>query len=804
MKIDRKVLYAAVIALSFGSSSQLTLAQQLEEVIVTATKRTASAQEVPAAIEAYTDARLDDAGVSSLAGLNMISSGFKMNKGSGTNQIAIRGIGSFINGGNADGTTAVYVDDSFISRMYAFNSSVTTLDDVTSIQVLKGPQGTLYGRNATGGAVVIQTFTPNVGDELNGKLKATVGDFGVQNISGRIGSGFGDNFAASFSFGLTESDGFIDCHNCPGYNLDEDDSEAYKLKVAWEPTDSMSFLFTGSYAETEAYLSTYQQVGQNDSFAAGSLGLPDFGLNNPQTGWFAFALQSLLAVPGVAVDFPTLIGMASGLTFTDGAHDGAYSNGINDTSYNAGVNPLISDQITIDNARGTNVENESYSLKATFEFENFDLVSVTGYSEFRSAQHGDVLNANPASLPDLTVFSPEPDNPANPITATLALFNSAQIGFSGFANSDAFTQEISLASTTSDIEWITGIFYFNEDLTINISNDAFGLHSVNTFNDMEVESVAAYAEATFPITDDLSFTGGVRYTDESNELEDKIGTLDPSIVTPGTVDQGDIDLEDDQWTYNARLNYQFDESLLYAGISTGFKSAVINAGAPSTGTADAEEITAYEIGLKSDFLDGQLRLNGAAFYYDYENLQLSIIDPSGASVVANGADAEVLGLEIDLQWLVGANTTIFGNATVLDHELTDNPVTNDGTTQIVEGNSIPMVSDYVVVAGVNHLIPTNIGTFGMNLNVNHNSGYFIDQLNTFGSASDGDDDGSYTLTNASISYSSPDEAWDVRVYVNNIFDEEYFQGGTEVFGSVFQIATAGRERHYGVTVAYSF
>ena len=804
--IPKLSLGLAISAMSAGAFAQEI--RQLEEVVVTATKREVDAQSLPAAIDVYTPEQLEDAGVTSIRDLNMINSGFKMNIGSGTNQVAVRGVGAFINGGAVDGTTAVIIDDAYTARMYAFSSSVVTLDDVESVQVLKGPQGTLYGRNATAGAVVVQTFKPEIGQELSGRVSATLGDFGTLNYNGRFATGLGENFAASFSFGHTENDGFIDCLNCPGPDIDADDSDAYKLKLLWEPTESMKFEFTGLYGESETTHNMYQQVGHTDDFAGAAL-----GLNNAQVGWFSIASAFLPAVgvnldptdPAGAVNFGTLIGMASGLTFTDGADGGLYTQGVGATSYNVGLNPLISDQVTLDHPRQSVTENESFNLKATFSFENFDLVSTTNYNEFRQASHGDVLAANPASLPDLTVFSPAPGDPTNPITATLSVFNNQQIGFSGFTNSDNFTQEAYLVSTDSDIEWIAGVFYFNEDITISVANDLFGTNSIGVFNDMEIESLAAYAEATFPLSATWSLTAGMRYTDETNDLTDRVGTL--GLAQTGGVpvpDVGNLDYSDDQWTYNLRLNYQADKTLLYGGITTGFKSGQINATAPLTGSSEAEEMTSYEFGFKGDYVDDLLRVNGAVFYYDYDNIQLSIIDPQGANVVANGAVAEVLGLELDVQALVSDNTTLFANTTILDHELTDNPVTSNGGTQDVRGNGIPLASDYVVVAGVQHRIPTSMGVFGLNLTVNHNSGFYIDQLNTFGSSSDGDEDDAYTLANAAITFESPNDGWKLRAYVNNLTDEEYFQGGTEVFGSIFQIAAAGRGRHYGLQATYEF
>ena len=800
---------AGAIAMSLLVGGAVTNAQQLEEVIVTATKRAGSVQEIPAAIDVYSGSQLSDAGISNLGDLTAINSGFRMNESTGNANIYIRGIGASIAGNTTDQTTAVFIDGAFQSRGYALGALVTELSDITSLQVLKGPQGTLYGRNATSGAVVIETYTPDAGDEFDGRVRATIGDFGVRKVSGRISGGMGDTFAGSLAYSNVERDGFMEIIGPQADGFHIDDGDAFQLKLRWRPSDTADLVFTATYTDEVKGDQPLQQIGHTDS----ELAAP--GLNNAQTAWFGVASQ-ILPVLGINLNpadpgsqFATVYGMAAGLQFTTGADAGFYVNGNN--SWQNGLYPIDPDQAGfVEPPNATDLEYTTATLKATFNLDLFDLISITSYNEaLTNSTAPDLMQAIPASLPDLTTLAPfdcatatDPGQLA--YCGALGLFSTGNIGFSGFANSEAIIQEVYAVSTNSDIEWIVGALYFYEEFTSGNSGDVFGTSAVLAYNDFEVESVSAYGEATFPFGDSLSLKAGLRYSDDENSLNDRINELNPIIVQPGVVDVGSIGVEDEQWTYNLKLTYEAEDLLVYGGITTGYKAGLINSGSPRTGAADPEEITAYELGFKSQLVDGAFKLNGAAFFYDYDNLQLNVLDvASGSTVVVNGAVAEITGLELDAMWLVSDRTTLFVNTTLLDHEFTENSVLN-GIEQPITGNQLPHTADVALVAGAQHSIPTGMGEFGLNLSVSHNSGYWVNQTNTVGSSRDGDEDDSFTTANASITFLSNNEAWRITAYVNNLTDEEYFAGGLDAFGGLIQIAARGFPRHYGATVEYNF
>ena len=805
----KALLAAAFMAAAMNAHSQNSTT--IEEVVITATKRAGSVQEIPAAIDAYTPSQLSDSGVRGIADLSAINSGFRINESTGSSNIYIRGIGASIQGNTAEQTTAVFIDGAYQSRGFTMGGVTTELTDITSVQVLKGPQGTLYGRNATSGAVIIETYTPEVGVALNGRARAEVGNYGLRKVSGRISSGLGDTFAASLSYANSERDGYHEVFGPQedGYHADGD---AVQLKLRWQPSESADLVFTATYTDEIKGDQSLQQIGHTDADPA--LGVPP-GLNGAQTAWLGVASDILPAL-GVNLNpsdptsqFATVFGLAAGLQFTTGADTGYHLNSRN--AWQNGLYPLDPDQISnLDAPNSTDIEYTTASLKASFNFDSFDLVSVTSYNEaITNSTASDLLAAIPSSLPDLTTLAPfdcatAADAASLGLCGALRLFSTGNIGFSGFANSEAFHQEVYAVSTGSDIEWILGGLYFNEEITSGNSGDVFGTSLILAHNKSDVESLSVYGEVTYPFSDALSLTAGLRYSDDENTLVDRINELAPATVQPGIMDVGNIGVTGDQFTYNLKLNYEVEDLLVYGGVTTGYKAGLINSGAPLTGAADPEEITAYELGFKSQSVDDTLQLKGAVFFYDYDNLQLNVLDvASGSTVVINGSAVEITGLELDARWRVNGPTTLFANTTILNQEFTQNPILR-GVEQNIIGNKLPHTADFVLVAGAQHSIATDLGEFGLNISVNYNSGYWFNQNNTVGTAADGDEDDAFTTANASLTFLSKDEAWRVTAYINNLTDEEYFSGGIDAFGGLIQAAARGLPRHAGATVEYSF
>ncbi len=767
----RYAVLAVAITAALQSQQVLSESLALEEVIVTAQKREQSVQDIPVAIDAFSGDSIESMGVDDLENLEQIAPSFSINSGGTNAQLFIRGIGSNVAGTGNYGSVAVYIDGAYQARTNSISASAGSLANIESLQVLKGPQGSLYGRNATGGAVVITTKSPAPGDEFSGSVKATLGNYGQRKYYIDLSGGLSDTIAASIGYTSDKSDGYVEALNGGLRTDDLDDADGFQVrgKLVFQPNDRTDITLSATYNEDFSGTGTWQQLGHTDDE------LGQFGLNNAQTFWAGTLLGAIFPALGIDSTNPAIAGQvisgAAGLRFTDKVGT-TYDNGI--TPQEQGLIRGI-DKIE-DIGNGGYYEDTNIGLNAKYSFDGFDLVSVTHYNDHYDSTAADILNLDPSSLPDLTNISP-----------VFGVLDLSIASFGGTFSSDAFSQELYLVSTDSDIEWIAGIYYFYEEGSADIAGGAFGLNGVTANNDWDNESRAIYGEVNVPFAEGFVATIGGRYTEGENNIDDR---LNPSTI-------GKLSQVADQFTYNLKLAYHTENWLYYGGVSTGFKSGSLNPNDPSAGRVDPEEITSIEVGFKGELLDGTMRINGSAFSYDYSNIQINVIQEgsTGSVVLVDDTEAEINGFELGMETLVGNNTTLFANATFLDHEYTNNP---PGAAVPIDGNKLSLTADAAYVAGGNYNVDLSSGaSLQFNASVNHNSGFWVDSGNSYGSG--GDDDDAFTTANASVKFTNSSEKYSVSVFVNNLTDEEYFRGGIDVANGLVQIGTAGRPRTYGVT-----
>ena len=735
----------------------------IEEVVVTATKRLVDESDVAIAIDVFSGEQLEESGVIEFEDLAFVSPSFNPQTAAVYVHPFIRGIGANIQG--AYSSVGIYIDGAYQSSNLSLAASLGSLDRVESVQILKGPQGTLYGRNATGGAIIIETQTPQPGEELNGFVQAELGEFGVQRYKAGLSVG-GDKVSGSLSASVYESDGFIKNRGA-GSDLDNDDGFSISGKLHFEPTDNLSFTLSGWYSEDEQSGTAIKNIGTSDFSLS-----PFPGLNNPQA--FYAILVSGFIDPS---QLPTLIGMASQIQFPDDHFAtadnifGAFSNGTYDGRISFPEKGYQDDfQLT---------------LNTRLSFDTFDLVSITTYMELDHQSSNDALRADASTLPDLTVFGLPPS------------FNQGDIGFSADFMQDGFTQELYAVSTDGPFEWIAGMYYFEHEQSNRVTTDLLGLSLPASDNDYLNESIAAFAEVTWPFTEMLSVTAGVRYTDEEYTLDDHF------FGNPATPNVGEISDSEDQTTYNLKLAYDQGDHLVYGGVSTGFKSGSLNNNTPSAGQVSPEEVTSYEIGFKSNLSDGNVRLDGAVFYYDFENIQLNVTGfTSGLAFIVDGVEAEVLGAELSLEAQLTSDLSAFARLTFLDTEYrNDALIVTTGEIAPLDGNDLVQAPEVAASIGLNYNRSFGSGfEFRGNLIGSYNSGYWSNQDNTVGSGGLTDD--GFFVTNASLSLAK--DNWVLSAYVNNIFEEEYFVSGFEVANGFIRLAHPNRPRHAGVRLRFDF
>jgi len=813
----RLPLAAAVATLIF--SGQVG-AQALEEVIVTAQKRAENLQDVPISVTAMDGEKIQDNTIMNFSALADFVPSLHIAEASVNTNIYMRGIGSGNNRG-FEQSVGMYLDGVYLGRGRQYRSALL---DVERVEVLRGPQGTLFGKNTVAGAINISSASPIVGDGPSGEINASVEENGGAIYEGFVQGG-GDTLAVRAAFRYRETDGYV-------YNAYLDENEGAieetggRLTVVWEPTDSFSANFKYTNMQRD-------RVGSN---SASWLYLQEPERSDPTPGVgvsqrTAFASIAYLLMDVHFPDFPDIAG-ADFTTYKDNGYGRSKDDGIG-----IGLRPDSSED-----------ELENYSLNMSWEIGGGTLSSVTGIAKYEYFDDVDV-DWLPLQFID----------------------RSDQHDF------DQFSQEIRWAADVGDrFNYTVGAYYDDNELdmtgqvqvdtnfdgltpaTLGAPNlllllglpGGYNANQISRNHDFNqtTESWAVFAQGTFKLTDSLRVTAGLRYTEEEKEAvsDQKLGDSNcgmfgvPDTSLPGcengygyglaVVQNVTFNTYNKYWTGTRKtddlspsVNVQWDmsdDSMLYASFSQGFKSGGFSAtddgepgdyavsqlsppGAISTVPNqdfefDDESVDAFEVGGKHEFLDGAMRLNWAAFYSEYDNLQTTIFNGTSFSV-KNAASSTVQGLEVD--WLfqlsdairVGANFAYLdatyddfrdGQCTALQLDASrpgpGAPVTCGTPAALADPNpgpySVNDISGYRTLYASewsgNAFIDLRMPIGGMELF----GGLDLNYRSEFDSAGDADPIDvipSYTKVNARIGLSG--DYWEVMAYGRNIFDEVAYQ-----------------------------
>lgn len=768
--ISSLLMFASPLAyaqeLAEADQNDATAARKLDTVIVTAERREAALQDVPIAVQAFDEDALETAGVTDTMSLPMLLPSLIMTDSTAFVIPYIRGAGSSVIGNGIYSSVATYVDGVYIARQ---TSGAFDLDNVQSVQVLSGPQGALYGRNATAGAIVVTTKAPSPDEPLEGRVSGSYGNYDRIDASARISGPISDALAFSLNGSINQRDGFIENLNPSGFgqhqdDLDSVDSFSVGGALTFRPNDDLSVVLRASRFESDDRGSCcYQPVGL-EVFP----GLIP-GLNSNETAIAALA-TALLGTPVVGVN--ATFGNTLGQTYDP------LSNARDNGTFN----------IDLPGGTGYFIRQDLASLTVDYDFGVFSGKSITSFGESEFNGSTSIFGEGPG----LTVTTL--------LGATIPLSGSA--GFTGAFPSSTKSQEFVLnSSESSPFVWTAGVYYFDEDGKTDLTGDFFGASLWSARNNYEVTSLAGYGQVTVPLSQTLSATGGLRYTTEEFRIDDR---FDPSDLFsfPGIPNVGNLSQEDEQLTYLARLQYDNGPLLVYGGVSTGFKSGALNANNPIAGGAGPEKITSYEVGLKSDLLDN-LRLNAAAFYYDYTNIQQNVIDSgSGATFLVNGGDAEIQGIDLELTYRPIEQFTLHASGTFLDSEVKTDAALASGSILPTKGKRTPGSPETSINVGGDWAIPfVTTGELTLNGNYIYNSGYFFDAENRIGTA--GAEEGSFSLVNLNLSYTFPNENIRLSVWGNNVFDEAYYRTGVVAAGFAL-INIAAPPAQYGATLTIDF
>lgn len=682
----------------------------LREIIVTAQRRDQRLQEVPISVNVVSGEQLAARGAANTADLINLVPGLQFTTAGGGGTPFLRGIGSTNGDINVEPSVATYIDGVYIATNY---SNISSLNNIERIEVLKGPQGTLFGRNATGGVIQVVTRNPT----STPMVEASLGYGNYNTLFGSLyaTTGLGSNLSANVAVqGSSQGDGWG--HSLvSGEDTYKSDDFSVRGKLLWEPTADFSALLIGDYQFMETGTGDYR--------------LP----------------------PGV-------LGF-DGVAFPDNRYD-------------------TRSDVLLDNEGSPHVRNNQYgtSLRLDYRTDSGTFVSISAYRKTFG----------------VAVFDPD----MTPIHLQETVFPTRQRQFS---------QELQYITPSSwPVSVTAGLYFFDSKAGYrNAKIGGLGLSpnfdtyvTVGFTNQQHTQSLAGYIQADAKIAPATSLTMGLRYTHERSSA---------NIVFVGnTVPTDDIGY--DKPTWRIALDHAFTPDVhVYASYNRGVKAGGFDLEDFAGGNSfDPEKLDAYEVGLKTEFLNRSVRLNLAAFRYDYENIQVQVI-PAGQNTVSlarttNAAKARIQGFDADFAIAPVRGLTINGGLAYLDGKYLDfqNTVSFplsplSGSPQVIDASGNPTVRtpEWSGNLGATYDVETSVGHWVFTGSASYNGSFAFSPDDLFRQPN-------HTLVNASINWTEPNGRFGITAFVRNLTDETYFQS---VVPSAFgPLSTYGAPRTYGASL----
>ncbi|MET0547489.1 MAG: TonB-dependent receptor [Caulobacterales bacterium] len=761
---SRQILAGAVAGVLLAPGAALAQAAEsstsLEEIVVTAQKRSENLIQVPLAIQAVTSDALQNQGITRMEDLQTVVPGLTIQYGQGgTLSPFLRGVGNALSGNYAENSVATYVDDVPRPRMRGANA----LPDVERVEVLKGPQGALYGRNATGGAVNIVTRDP--GDKFTGNASVSAGDFNLIEANGYVSVPLTDQLGFNVAVSRRERDGTVN-------NLATNTTNPLRL-----PGGPAGFPATGPKSDFDfeqidsTTLTSKIKYAPNDRFTATLRG--DYTrLNDTQaSGW----VQRDPAVLAGTLSFLT------GQVFTPA-----------DFATGKPGKTGYADQAPVHDVKdyGTSLKLEG----------DLGAVTVTSVSAFRKTRE---------------VASIDIDGTAIPVA-----------GFTAFFRSETFSQELRFASNTDGpFSWLAGGTYFKDKVKDETSGE-IGLILVPgvgptltrdqvlngqyprislpaTRGDIDADSWAIFGQASYDLTQSLEVIASGRYTEEKRD-----------IIFPAQINTGPTDItggrKEHAFTPALTLNYALPtEGLVYLRWAKGYKSGGVNnllnptaldlLGNPvGINEFKPEKLTAYEAGYKAELLDRRLRLTAAVYHYDYKNIQFQrVLSPQATSVVLNAQKAKIDGAEFEVAARLNDVFTLSGGVNYTDAKYKRFQVA-DIVNFDASGNrmvSAPKLSGQVTL-DADQPISDSIHLVGSGT-VSYKSSLYFDPENTAANRQK-----AYAVVNGRVGLTMADGQYGAYVFARNLFDKTYALFGQT--NSVGTVVNYGERRLIGVTLEAKF
>ncbi|WP_439620808.1 TonB-dependent receptor [Hyphomonas sp.] len=743
---------SGVFSLSFAASAQESPASEvdatarLQTVTVTARKVEESLQTTPVSVTAVSGADLDAKEIDTTEDLGRLAPNLVITQGQGVSGNAsagayfIRGIGQIDYLLNTDPGVGVYVDGVYLARSMG---SIIDLIELDRVEVLRGPQGTLFGRNTIGGAVNLVSKAPT--EDFAAKLKATVGSFERKEVQGSINGQLAEGLTGRLSALYRDRDGWVD-RITDGSTLGAEETLALRGALRFEPTDALTVDLAVDYSDTDGTSSPFNVVEINET--AQFAGFHNGALVGPPC----------VPPPG-ALNDPRCFNpqWVTGDLYSE-----------------QGVDP-------------SNTELEAFGASLIGEYafnSNFSIKSITGYRDTtalgnRDGDHTPILIQNTRDTWEHEQFSQE-------------------LEFIGEGMLDGKLDWILglyyFQEEGENLNFVTfPVVSFQSGGAIDNDNTAvFGQATYNLTDRLSVTAGARWTDET------------KRFTPDQIVLADPTGLFPPGSVPgfPLTPNQ-EFSVDFEEVTPMVNVAYDWNDRLMtYVSYSEGFKSGGftqrIFPPLPAPPPFDPEFVESVEAGFKFEAESGKFRLNGAAFMTDYSDLQVLVL-VGVQPLTSNAAGAEIQGFELEFEALPMADLLITGSVGYVDAEYTELEP-SVAALGISESNAFAQVPEWTGSLSASYEFDLGPGSVLPRIDIAYQSESFMDAVNTESLKQD-----SYALVNASVAYRPDNAAWELKVFGKNLTDEEYYLGGfADLPDQGYAEAAIGRPTEWGISLAVEF
>lgn len=759
------LIASAMPAVAQESTSSDAEAEGIVDIVVTAQRREETLQKAALAVSAVTGDDLSNAGISDTLGLSRLVPSLAVTPTGGTTSFVLRGVGTLGANSFAENAIAFNFNGVYVGRPTA---PIGSFYDLERVEVVKGPQGTLYGRNATGGAINVLPKRPELG-RFGGSAMLEFGNYSSKRGQAALNIPLGQTAALRLATQIVDRDGYLS----DGY--DDEKGEALRASLLLEPSEDFSALLVADYFHQGGIGGGHQLI-PTATFAAPPLD-DRIGGSDPRAATAIRAFAANIFAPPFC---------------------GGPGNFIN------------SGCISIPGTDGFN-DQTIWGISATIEG-NLGFGKLTVIPAYRRTDS------------KYRMYLP---------------------GFRGEVSDlgDQVSVEARLASDGDGrLNYVLGAFYFWEKQTAD-NYFSQGLLSNTRFNPvLKTESFAAFGQLTFDVSETFRLVAGGRYTKENKNQFTSVFTgglplpQTPVPPAPFTTTPFSGDLSFSKFTWKAGVEWDAGpQSLVYANVSTGFKSGGFFVAAPPNNTFAPEELTAYTIGTKNRFFDNKLQLNLEAFYWDYKDQQITFVGGIRGSTgifaqggtTVNAGQSRMYGVELDLIFAPTRNDLFSINLQYLDGKY------DSLITAAFSPTGAPVVTGCTVLGsraanpGVNGARfydtdcagkPTiNSPKWSVNLAYQHtfelgggfkltpgaraqiqSSQYF--NVNYI----EAEKQTGYAMADAFLTLDGPDRKWSLTAFINNITDEEVFArtGLRPILN--FSIATLRPPRTFGVRGTVNF